>query len=235
MVNITKETYENNDIEVITDNLNRLWLNEKHIEEQLGLKNISSITNKYDEEYKKCNCEMIDEPNKQSPRRFLRNDLPLKIIMSCRTNESCSFKRNLGFRLHDVINTKEQTVINSIKDAFEGEDMQKQYTVIGYRIDLYFHKYKLPIEVDELGQNDRNDDYERQKRQQALERELDCAFSKIDPDAPNFNIFREINKIHRHIKRSFKKSLIDKISKRILELQFVDDHLSRCLKHKYAI
>ena len=34
MANITKETYENNDIEVITDNLSRLWLNEKHIEEQ---------------------------------------------------------------------------------------------------------------------------------------------------------------------------------------------------------
>ena len=46
MVNITKETYENNDIEVITDNLNRLWLNEKHIEKQLGLKYISSTTNK---------------------------------------------------------------------------------------------------------------------------------------------------------------------------------------------
>ena len=40
MANITKETYENNDIEVITDNLNKLWLNEKHIEEQLGLENI---------------------------------------------------------------------------------------------------------------------------------------------------------------------------------------------------
>ena len=52
MVNVTKETYENNDIEVITDNLNRLWLNEKHIDEQLGLKNISSITNKYNKEYK---------------------------------------------------------------------------------------------------------------------------------------------------------------------------------------
>ena len=234
MVNITKETYENNDIEVITDNLNKLWLNEKHIEEQLGLKNISSITNKYNKEYKKCRYKIIDEPNKQPHRRFLRNDLTLKIIMNCRTDESCTFKRNLGFRLHDVINTKEQTVINSIKDAFEGEDMQTQYTVIGYRIDLYFHKYKLAIEVDELGQNDRNDDYERQ-RQQALERELDCIFIKIDPDAPDFNIFREINKIHRHIKRSFKKSLIDKISKRILELQFVDDHLSRCLKHKYTI
>ena len=26
---------------------------------------------------------------------------------------------NLGFKLHDVINTKEQTIINSIKDTFE--------------------------------------------------------------------------------------------------------------------
>ena len=44
---------------------------------------------------------------------------------------------------------KEQAVINSIKDAFEGENMQTQYTVLNYRIDLYFHKYKLAIEVDE--------------------------------------------------------------------------------------
>ena len=50
--------------------------------------------------------------------------------MDCRTDESCNLKKNLGFTLHDVINTKEQTVINSIKDAFEGEDMQTQYTVL---------------------------------------------------------------------------------------------------------
>ena len=43
--------------------------------------------------------------------------------MDCRTDESYNFKRNLGFTLHYVINTKEQIVINSIKDAFEGEDM----------------------------------------------------------------------------------------------------------------
>ena len=53
MVNIPKQTYENNDIEVTIDNLNRLWFIEKHIEEQLGLKNISSIANKYDKIYKK--------------------------------------------------------------------------------------------------------------------------------------------------------------------------------------
>ena len=76
--------------------------------------------------------------------------------MGCRTDKSCSFKRNLGFKLHDVINTKEQTVINSTKDAFEGEDMQTQYSVLVYRIDLYFHKYKLATEVEELGHADRN-------------------------------------------------------------------------------
>ena len=70
MVNITKETYENNDIEVITDNLNRLWLNEKYIEEQLGLENISSITNKYGKEYKKCRCEIIDEPKNNHVEEF---------------------------------------------------------------------------------------------------------------------------------------------------------------------
>ena len=59
--------------------------------------------------------------------------------MDCRTDESCNLKRNLGFRLHDVINTEKQTVLKSIKDAFEGEDVQTQYSVLGCRIDLYFH------------------------------------------------------------------------------------------------
>ena len=38
--------------------------------------------------------------------------------MDCRTDKSCSLKKKLGFKLHDVINTKEQT-INSIKDSLK--------------------------------------------------------------------------------------------------------------------
>ena len=38
--------------------------------------------------------------------------------------------------------------------------MQTQYTVIGYEIDLYFHKRKLATEVDELGHADKNLDNE---------------------------------------------------------------------------
>ena len=43
MFNITKETWGNNGIEVIVDSVNTLWLNEKHIEEQLGHKNVQVI------------------------------------------------------------------------------------------------------------------------------------------------------------------------------------------------
>ena len=229
MVNITKETYENSGIEAIIDNMGNLWLNEKHIEEILGHKNLSVVTNKYDPVYKKHRYELVNDPEKQPNRRFLRSELALKIIMNCRTDEPCNLKGNLEFNRHDVINTKEQTVLESIKEAFQGEDMQTQYSALGYRIDLYFHKYKLAIEVDELGHANRNlsDEINRQK---ALERELNCVFIRINPDEKDFNIFREINKIHRHINKMTKKSLIDDISERLLKLEFKSDH---SIKSKY--
>ena len=68
-----------------------------------------------------------------------------------------------------MINTKKQSVIKLIKDAFAGEDMQTQYSVLSYKIDLYFHKYKLAIEVDQLGHVDRNIN-NAIERQRALER-----------------------------------------------------------------
>ena len=177
MANITKETYENNGIEVITDEFDKLWLNERHIQKQLGLKNLPALSNKYDKEYKKQRSELNESTN-QPHRRFIQVDLALKIIMNSRTDESCKFKKKLGFAVHDVINTKEQTVICAIKDAFEGENMQTQYSVLSYRIDLYFHKYKLAIEVDELGHSDRNinDEIERQR---ALERELNFVLLEL--------------------------------------------------------
>ena len=69
--------------------------------------------------------------------------------MEFRTDKSCSLKKDLGFKSYDVINTKEQTLINAIKDIFEGKNIQTQFSVLGYRINLYFHEYKLVIEVDE--------------------------------------------------------------------------------------
>ena len=80
MAAITKEIYENNGIEVIADKLGKLWLNERHVEEQLGLKNLPALTNKYDKEYKKQRSE-LNESTTQSHRRFIHVDLALKVIM----------------------------------------------------------------------------------------------------------------------------------------------------------
>ena len=180
MANITRETYEANGIEVITDEFGKLWLNERHVEKQLEHKSLPALTNQYPKEYIKHISE-LNKSTKQPNRKFIHIDLALKVTMDSRTDESCNLKKKLRFTLYDVVNTKEQTVINLIKNSFEGENMQTQYTVLNYRINLYFHEYKLAIEVDELRHYDGNIDYEIQK-QRALEKKLNCVFIRINPN-----------------------------------------------------
>ena len=76
---------------------------------------------------------------------------------------------------------------------------------LSYSIDFYFHDYKLAIEIDENGHSDRSIDYEI-KRQKVIKQELGCKFIRIDPDKEDFDIFRAINEILRHIKQPTKKN-----------------------------
>ena len=68
--------------------------------------------------------------------------------------------------------------------------------MLGYRIDLYFHDYKLAIEIDENGHSNRNIDYEI-KRQKATEQELSREFIITDPDKEDFGISKAINETFR--------------------------------------
>ena len=70
--------------------------------------------------------------------------------MSCRT-ESRDYRTDLGFNLIAVVDLKQQTTTKTIKREFEGEDILTEYSVLGFRVDLYFHKYKVAIEVDQFG------------------------------------------------------------------------------------
>ena len=72
---ITIETYEKNGVEVIVDNSDTLWLNEKHIKEVLDHANLAAITRRYNSKYRKHKLEIIDEPKKQPNRTYLRKDL----------------------------------------------------------------------------------------------------------------------------------------------------------------
>ena len=58
--------------------------------------------------------------------------------------------------------------------------------MVGYRIDLYFHDYKLAIEIDENGRSDRNIDYEIKKKKK-IEQELGCEFIRTDPGKEDFD------------------------------------------------
>ena len=106
-------------------------------------------------------------------------------------------RTRLGFKQYDVILTKEQLVLTKIKSSSEGENMQRQNSALDYRIDLYFHEYKLAIEIDENNHSNRNIDYEI-KRQKAIEQELGFKFIIIDPHKEEFDIFKAVNEIFRH-------------------------------------
>ena len=53
MVDISRKTYERNGIETIVDNDGILWLNGKHIEEELDHKNVQETTIKYLSDHRK--------------------------------------------------------------------------------------------------------------------------------------------------------------------------------------
>ena len=178
MFKVTAETFAKNCVHTIkvnkTDNKSVLWIKMIDIQKKLDVKNIhdlvdkeikgkfktNNLTHERIKKYKIHGSELIDSDKFM----YAHEGLIIPVIMYCRTRESCKFKRNLGFKLRDVINCKEQVVLESIKDTSEGENIQTQYIVIGYRIDLYFHEYKLARDVDELGHTDRNIDYEIQRQ-----------------------------------------------------------------------
>ena len=176
---------------------------------------------------------------------YVHEDILIPIIMQSRLSDSktIKFRTDLGFNQINLILKKEQSVIESIKDTFKGEDIRIQYTVLGYRIDLYFYKYKLAIEIDELGHNDRNTDYEI-KRQREIEKELDCVFIRTNPDAADFKMNRLKNQIYKHIikskkeklKRKFAKELLIYASSIFIQLKpiknFVKKYLPHCEKWK---
>ena len=110
--------------------------------------------------------------------------------------------------------------------------MQTKYSVLGYRIDLYFHGYKLAIEIDEFGHSERDSDDERKEE---IEKERNCKFIRINPDEENVNEKIVVNEIRRHIKKSSKKSLIENLLKRLLESEFKSKHSIKSKYLKYVV
>ena len=151
--------------------------------------------------------------------------------MDCRTTPAVEFRSRLCFKNQDPITTQEQSVLTKISKAFSAEEIIFQYSILGFKIDAYFLKYKLAVEVDERGHQDIDLECEIE-RQKALGKELDCKFIRINPSKESLSFFDEISRIHNYIINSREKSLLKIISTRLLGLEFKSDNSvkTKCLK-----
>ena len=159
----------------LTKNKKELWLKMHDVQVESSVKYMSDLVRK----------EIHGIFNTKNPTKeqiwnckawlddglYIIEELPLKVIMHCRIPEANEFRSRLGINQYDITMPKEVSLLKSVMDAFEGENMQTQYSVLGYIIDLYFHDYKLAIEVDKKGHKDRNIDHEI-KRQEAIKEKL---------------------------------------------------------------
>ena len=81
--------------------------------------------------------------------------------------------------------------------------MHTRYCIENKRLDGYFPKYKVGIEIDEYVHVDRDTEYE--KEMQKLIKHHGISIIRVNPDAADFIINRIINQIYMDIVKSTKK------------------------------
>ena len=92
-----------------------------------------------------------------------RRDLMSRIMKKSRIEKEVdekkigNFRSKVGFRLHDITMSKEESVTTKIIKTFSNKKILPEHSILSYQIDLYIPKHKLAIEVDEKGHTDRDE------------------------------------------------------------------------------
>ena len=176
------------------------WFVGKDIAKALEYKNVSkALKDHVDEEDKRYNKSLSSLG--QRGGWLITESGVRQLVASSNMPNAIGLCNYLGIEIGGYNNVKkEQRTLLQIMQAFNGEDMQRQYPVSRgkYRIDLYFPKYKLAIECDEFGHSDRPEGYD-ETRQEYIKNELNCRFIRYNPDSDNFSIFNVINNIINYI------------------------------------
>ncbi|XP_044176266.1 uncharacterized protein LOC114960803 [Acropora millepora] len=89
-------------------------------------------------------------------------------------------------------------VFEGIIRMFKNEDIETQFVIEEYRIDLYFKRYKLAIECEENSSKQVDSDKEK-RRQELIEKNLVCKFIRFNPDQSGFNIIDVLSEIYEFI------------------------------------
>jgi very-short-patch-repair endonuclease len=122
-----------------------------------------------------------------------------RLIINSRSVHANDLAKFLGIDVYEQrFAPIESTTLKNIIEVFEGEQMQLQYTVGNYRVDLYFIDHKIAVECDEEDHNKRDPEYEI-NRQRFIEQTLNCKFVRYNPHAVGFNINAVSNGIFKLI------------------------------------
>ena len=62
--------------------------------------------------------------------------------------KAIEFRSKLGFKQHDIILCKQQSMLTKTTKIFANEKVLLQRIVLRYNIDLYFPEHQLAAEVD---------------------------------------------------------------------------------------
>ena len=105
-----------------------------------------------------------------------------------------------------------------------------KYILFG--IDVYFNKFLLAVEIDEIGDTDRDLIFEK-RRQKALEKKLGCKFIRINTsNAKNgYDLDYEVGNIEAFI-HEFKNKKIKELEKKLMEEKEMREKVERELEDK---
>ena len=186
MGQISKEAYKKCEVEII-DKGRYFWINRRDLEVESDQDNWAQIFGKCDLEKQKYRYKLMPNTEFQPCRRFVRNDLVERKIKSCRKSSKKfqNSKEKLGLD-PDVVTCDEQYIISALQVVFEGEIILTQYCIENKRLDAYFSKYKLGIEVDEYNHEGRNSNYE--KSRQLMIESHGITIIRTNPDAADFDM-----------------------------------------------
>ena len=99
------------------------------------------------------------------------------------------------FLIRDYI---EEEIHDKIIKVFKNYNLKQQFSVLSYRIDLFFTDFKIAIECDENSHSNYNKEKEI-KRMELITEEIKCTWIRYDPYGDNFCIFDLIHNINVEI------------------------------------
>lgn len=176
------------------------WFQGNHIGKLLDLSNIHDAITMFQEGYDKKIIPSQTDGGRQK-MVFLSEIGVKKLIVKSRKPMAMELAKRLGITtLECKLETVESNTILQIMQAFDGQEMKHQYMVNKYLVDLYFPRFKLAIECDELHHNKTTNKDKDEKRQEDICNAIEqCTFIRYSPYAKDFCIFHVINKILKHI------------------------------------